>query len=64
MQEIPVYAAVVFLRDAPEVSLKLQQPAVPVAHAGQLVASLRDSYFAEDRLSPGAVQALVKVLYH
>ncbi len=64
MQEIPVYAAVVFLRDAPEVSLKLQQPAVPVVHASQLVASLRDSYFADDRLSPGTVQALVNILYH
>ena len=63
MPEVPVYAAVVFLRDAPEVSLTLRQPAVPVVHASQLVAGLRDSYFAEDRLSPGATQALVNVLY-
>ena len=64
MGEIPVYAAVVFLRDAPDVSLKLRQPAVPVVHANQLVASLRHSYFAEDRLPPGTVQALANVLYH
>ena len=64
MHDIPVYAAVVFLRDPPEVSLKLQQPAVPVIYASQLFASLRDSYFAEDRLSASTVQAVVNALYH
>ncbi|MCY3780058.1 MAG: nuclease-related domain-containing protein [Chloroflexi bacterium] len=64
MTEVPVYAAIVFLRDAPEISLKLQQPAVPVVHASQLIAGLRDGYFAEDRLSARAVQAAVNALYH
>ncbi len=61
---IPVFAAVVFLRDAPDVSFKLQQPAVPVNYASDFVASLRDSYFAEDRLNAETVQEVVNLLYH
>ena len=64
LPDAPVYAAIVFLGDAPAVSLKLQQPAVPVVYAKQLVASLRDGYFAEDRLTARAVQAAVNALYH
>ncbi len=64
MEDVPVYAAVVFLRDEPEVSLKLQQPAIPVAHASQLLRTMSPSYFADDRLPPNAVQAAVNALYH
>lgn len=63
MTDIPVYAVVVFLRNSPEVSLQLQQPAVPVVYASQLTTDLRDSYFAEDRLSAPTVQAVVNLLY-
>lgn len=64
LAQIPLYAAVVFMRDPPEVQLKLQQPAVPVAHAGQLIAELSETYFAEERLRTGAVQEIVNLLYH
>lgn len=64
LQEIPVFAAIVFLRDAPAVTLKLRQPAVPVFHASRLIEELRDSYFAEARIHAEAVQAAANLLYH
>ncbi len=64
LAQIPLYAVVVFMRDAPEVQLKLQQPAVPVVHASRLIAELSETYFAEDRLSARTVQEIVNLLYH
>ena len=64
MPDIPVYAAVVFMRDAPDVSFKLQQPSVPVIYGSQFVASLQDNYFAEERLNANTVQEVVNLLYH
>ena len=64
LTQIPLFAAVVFMRDAPEVRLKLRQPAAPVVHASQLIAGLQESYFAEERLQAGTVQEIVNLLYH
>lgn len=64
LAQIPLFAAVVFMRDAPDVRLKLQGPDVPVAHASQLIAALQESYFAEERLSAQTVQEIVNLLYH
>lgn len=60
----PVYAAVVFTREAPDLQLKLQEPAIPVVHARGLIRELQDSYFADDRLDAGTVQQVVNLLYH
>ena len=60
----PVYAAVVFTRAAPDVTLQLRAPAVPVAHAHRLIDELSASYFAEDRLDAATVQRVVNLLYH
>ena len=60
----PVFAAVVFTRDAPEVQFGLQKPAVPVVRAGELTRGLQESYFADDRLDAGTVQQVVNLLYH
>ena len=64
LPDMPVYAAIVFMREAPAVELKLQQPAVPVVYASQLIASLQESYFAEERLKANTVQEIVNLLYH
>lgn len=64
LTQIPLYAAVVFMRDAPDVRLKLQQPALPVIHAGQLIADLSETYFAEARMPASTVQEVVNLLYH
>ncbi len=63
LETAPIYAAVVFTRDAPETQLRLSAPAAPVAHASGLVAALADSYFAESRLPAPQVQELVNLLY-
>ena len=60
----PVYAAVVFMRDAPEVEFQLREPAVPVVHAGGLISDLRESYFAQDRLDAATVQRIINLLYN
>ena len=60
---VPVFAAVVFLHDAPEVQLRLQQPAVPALHASDFMDNLRDSYFASWRLDAETVQRVVNLLY-
>ncbi len=61
--DAPVFASVVFLRDEPELKLRLRQSALPVAHASQLVMALRDTYLAEERLAVREVEALVRALY-
>lgn len=60
---LPVFAAVVFMREAPAVEFQLRQPAVPVVYARGLTAGLRESYFAEERLDAVAVQRVVNLLY-
>lgn len=59
----PVFAAVVFTREAPDLQLSLQAPAIPAVRARNLIPVLQDSYFAEDRLDPGTVQQVVNLLY-
>ena len=63
LPDAPVFAAVVFLRDAPELRLRLRQPALPVVHAAQLAPGLRQGYFAAQRVSADEVRALVRAIY-
>lgn len=60
----PVYAAVVFMREAPEIQLRLQAPSVPVVYAQRMIHDLQASYFADDRLDAATVQQVVNLLYH
>ena len=64
LTNVPVYAAVVFTRDAPDAQFNLQRPAVPVVYASELVVKLQDSYFAASRLEAQTVQEVVNLLYH
>lgn len=59
----PVFAAVVFTREASDLQLSLQEPAIPAVRAQDLIRDLQDSYFAEDRLDSGTVQQVVNLLY-
>ncbi len=63
LSQVPVYAAVVFTRDAPAASLVQRKAALPAAHATELTEVLRDSYFARSRLDQRATQAVVDLLY-
>ncbi len=64
LTQIPLFAAVVFMHDAPDVRLKLLGPDVPVVHASQLIAALQETYFAEERLPAQTVQEIANLLYH
>ena len=61
---IPIYAAVVFMREPPQLQLSLHEPAVAVVHASQLPASLHSGYLARERLAAKTVQQIVDCLYH
>ena len=60
---VPVYAAVVFLRDKPAAQFKTRDPAVPVVYASGLIDGLQDSYFAQARLDADTVQQILNLLY-
>lgn len=64
LSTVPVFAAVVFTRAAPEVTFQLQAPAVPVVYAAGLINELQDSYFAQARIDAATVQRVVNLLYH
>ncbi|MCY4145246.1 MAG: hypothetical protein OXE95_08850 [Chloroflexi bacterium] len=61
---VPIFAAVVFMREEPAAQIHARQPAVPVVHASALVSGLRDSYFAAWRLDARTTQQAVDLLYH
>ncbi len=61
---VPIFAAVVFMREEPEAQVRAQQPAVPVVHASAFVPGLRSSYFASRRLDARTTQQAVDLLYH
>ncbi len=63
LQDLPLFAVIVFTREAPSVELTLNDPAVPVAYASQLLKRLRDTYFAQHRLDAKTVQRVVNLLY-
>ena len=64
LSAVPVFAAVVFTRDAPDATFNLHEPAVPVVNAGGVISGLHDSYFAQDRIDAAMVQRVVNLLYH
>ena len=63
MMDVPIFAVIVFTREAPLVQLTVREPALPVVHASQLVSRLRDSYFAQNRMNAETVQRVVNLLY-
>ena len=63
LEPVPVFAAVVFMRDAPDVEFTMKEPAVPAVYASRLIHSLQDSYFAQSRLDAATVQQVVNLLY-
>lgn len=63
LEAVPVYAAVVFIRGAPELQLTVKTPAVPAVYGERLRSELADGYFAESRLTAPTVAEVVTLLY-
>lgn len=63
IKDVPIFAVIVFTREAPLVQLTVREPALPVVHASQLVSRMRDSYFAQNRMNAETVQRVVNLLY-
>ena len=63
LADVPLSAVIVFTREAPLVELTLNDPAVPVVHASQLLERLRETYLAQGRLDAKTVQRVVNLLY-
>ncbi len=58
--QMPVYGVVVLVH--PRTVVSVQQPVVPVAHMGDVVAALRDNYLALERVSIDLVEATIRVI--
>lgn len=63
LSEVPVYGLIVFLTEPPALSVVAKNPVVPLTRLPSVVDTLRDNYFAKDRIDAGRVNAIVDMLY-
>ena len=61
--DVPVYGVIVFTREAPETQLMAKTPVVPLTPLSTLLANLRDTYLAKDRIDAPRIAASVRMLY-
>ncbi len=59
---VPVYGVVVFTKDEPAVQLVAKEPVVPITTLRSLVATLGSNYLARDRIDPGKITTVVRLL--
>jgi len=62
LADVPIFAAVIFMHDAPAVQLRSQEPAVPSLHASDFLQGLGAGYFSQIRLAQATVVALARYL--
>jgi hypothetical protein len=61
--DTPIFGVVVFVRDAPLVQITHKSPALPATQLSGLYATLQGNYLAKERISRGAADAIVRLLY-
>ncbi len=61
--QLPIYGVIVFTKEPPLVTLKANNPTIPVALAPEVVDVLAPSYFAAERIDTNTAQKVVKQLY-
>ncbi|MBE2271008.1 MAG: NERD domain-containing protein [Anaerolinea sp.] len=62
LKEVPVYGVVVFTRSERELRITPNQPAVPPTHLHNLITTLKQGYFAADRIDATQAQTVVTLL--
>lgn len=61
--DLPIFGVVVFIKDPPMLQLSQKDGVLPATSLSQLYASLQGTYFARERISKGAIDGVVKLLY-
>jgi hypothetical protein len=62
IENMPIYGAVVLIRDDPYARLTLKNPKILAAHLSSLYARLQKTYLAADRIDSNTVRQVVRVL--
>lgn len=63
LPDVPIFGAIVFIRDDPAVKLTLKEPVVPATHLSSLFNRLQGNYLAKDRIDQRTVGAIVSELF-
>lgn len=63
LAKTPIFGAIVFTRDIPQVQLSSRDPALPSATLSALIPTLRTYYLTQDRLDAARAQQIVKLLF-
>jgi hypothetical protein len=63
LAKTPIFGAIVFTRDVPQVQLSFREPALPSAPLSSLVPMLRNFYLTQDRMDAARAQQIVKLLF-
>jgi uncharacterized protein YggT (Ycf19 family) len=61
-QDTPIFGVVVFMKEPPLVQISLRNATIPATTLSQLYSALQPNYFAQERISRGAADAIVKLL--
>jgi len=60
--DVPVYGVIVFTRPDRDLRITAQTPTVPPTHLHRLMETLKNDYFAKDRIDAARVQAAASLL--
>jgi hypothetical protein len=63
LAKTPIFGAIVFTRDVPQVQLSFREPALPSAPLSSLVPMLQSFYLTQDRMDSARAQQIVKLLF-
>jgi hypothetical protein len=61
--DTPIFGVVVFIKDAPLVQITHKSPVLPSTQLSGLYAALQSNYLAKERISRGAADAIIRLLY-
>jgi hypothetical protein len=62
LADVPVYGVIVFNSSDRDLRITAQQPTVPPTHLHRLLDTLKNDYFAKDRIDAARAQAVVSLL--
>lgn len=61
-QDTPIFGVVVFLKEAPLVQITMRNATIPATPLSTMYSVLQNNYFAQERISRGAADSIVKLL--
>jgi uncharacterized protein YggT (Ycf19 family) len=61
-QDTPIFGVVVFMKEPPLVQITMRNATIPAVTLSTLYSGLQSNYFAQERISRGAADSIVKLL--